>query len=692
MLYVGIKGEGADHEHLLYITDKNMECATAKGHSHPITISPDGTIVLTPAENHSHFAAPYNPEDYAPIPDLAPDLTEESEGDVIARKADQFQSAYDAEEESIERGRESVRFREGEQWPEDTMTTLASKGRACLTINHVAPMVETLSGLYRRNRTDLRCFPTENGDAEIANVLTYVVKHIMQANNMELEETEVFEDMVVPGRGVFELYPDYDCDIRGFPKIRQCPWDMITFGPHQRKDLEDCEHVHRWKWLSQDILTNMFPDKAEEISTMFGRFEQFIAGTDDLSDLGTPLTSALFANQKTREIRLLESEEKMYYRMKVFIDPMSGFTVNEAALPKAFRGQIEAMASFRFITRKLHKIRRTVLCGDVLIEDIYVNRPTPPNQTGPSFSVFPVYAYKRGARFEGKVERIKDPQREINKRRSQIIDIVNTSINNGWLVPKGAFGSQREREKFRNTVAVPGFVIDVPDMTNLPQKIESSRVEPAVVQLELNSLESFRQTSNVNVEMMGMGSQYQSGSAMAHRMQQGLMGNEYLFDNMSMVKKRLGRELLLWIQELYDAERIARIFFDQAKIEKIYLAVQNPQGQTQEQEVDPYDVNLFVQIQQRIADADLTNYDIAVGETGQSPTAQLANFDMMIELAGKGVPLPPQLFIELAPIPNKARILQILDQANQQQAASEQQKYDTEIKKTMIAAQSKRQS
>ena len=55
------------------------------------------------------------------------------------------------------------------------------------------------------------------------------------------------------------------------------------------------------------------------------------------------------------------------------------------------------------------------------------------------------------------------------------------------------------------------------------------------------------------------------------------------------------------------------------------------------------------------------------------------------------MPLPPQLFIELAPIPNKDRVMQILAEANQQQADADQRKYDTEIQKTRIAAQSKSQ-
>lgn len=683
MLFVAGVGLGVDHEHLVYITQQTAECGSAEGHVHPVSVDPgSGQVIVGPAENHTHPIIAYTPDMYD-IPDVAPDFKDKTEEDIVAEKADLFQQAWDMEQESIEAGRESVKFREGDQWPEEVKKSLIAKKRACLTINHVAPMVETLSGMYRRNRSDLRCFPKESGDADIANVLTYVLKHIMQTNCIESEEVEVFEDAIVPGRGIFEVYPDFDVDLRGQLKIRHTQWDAIVFGPHQRKDLEDCEYFCRWKWLSQDMLENMFPDKIEDISKMFGRFEQFIAGTDDLSDLGTPLTSSLFADRKSREMRLVELEEKVYYRLKVHIDPMSGFTVSDADLPVKFRSQLKKM-SLRTLERKLHKIRKTVMCGDVLVEDAYVERPIAPECAGPNFSVFPVYAYKRGARFEGKVERIKDPQLEINKRRSQIIDIVNTSINNGWLVPKNAFGSAQERKKFKETVSTPGFVIDVPDMEQLPQKIESSRVEPAIVQLELNSLQSFRETSNVNSEMLGVGNQYQSGSAMAHRMQQGLMGNEYLFDNMSQVKRRLGREILLWIQQLYTADRIARLFFDQAKLEKIYMG--------DNQEVDPYDVQLYQHIETKLKDSDLTHYDVTIGETGQSPTAQLANFDMMMELAGKGVQLPPQLFIELAPIPNKARIMQILEQSMQQQAESEQKKYDTEIRKTVIAAESKRQS
>lgn len=675
----------SQHEHLIYMNEQGqMVCGKAKGHTHPLgLIEPQAQgelpgVEVLEAEAHIHPVAPLSPA----TPELPePDPLTDSE--LIHTKITQFENALTADRESIDRGQESVMFKEGKQWTDEAIAKLAADSRACLTINHVAPMVESLSGLYRRNRTDLRCYPTENSDADIANVLTYALKNILSQTSSDTEETEAFEDMVTTGRGILELYPDFDADIRGQIKLRYNPWDMTVFGPHLRKDLEDCEYLCSWAWLSRDRMINLYPEYKEQINDMFGKFERHILGMTDLSDMDTPLIDSMFADTKTKEVRMVECEEKVYYRLKYFIDVQTGWMTDELSVPKPYRNQLKSMSTLlRTTDRRMHRIRRTIFAGDLVLEDGFVNRPTPPNSTGPSFSKFPIYAYKRGNRFEGKVERLKDPQREINKRRSQIVDIVNTSINNGWITAKGTFGTQQEKHKFQNSVSKAGFIVEVPDLSQPPIKVESGQVSPAVVQLEMNSLQSFRETSNVNLEMLGMGSQYQSGTAISHRIQQALMGNEYLFDNMSQVKKRIGREILLWIQALYTPDRLARIFFDQAKIEKIYIGGQ---------EVDPQDMQTFQQIVARLQDADLTKYDVTIGETGQSPTAQLANFEMMMELAQKGVPLPPQLFIELAPIPNKERIMQILSESHQQQADAEQKKYDTEIQKTMIAAQSKNQ-
>ena len=150
----------SQHEHLIYMNEQGqMVCGKAKGHAHPLgLIEPQAQgelpgVEVLEAEAHTHPVAilsPATPE----LPEPDP-LTDE---ELIHTKITQFENALTADRESIDRGQESVMFKEGKQWTDEAIAKLAADSRACLTINHVAPMVESLSGLYRRNRTDLRCY------------------------------------------------------------------------------------------------------------------------------------------------------------------------------------------------------------------------------------------------------------------------------------------------------------------------------------------------------------------------------------------------------------------------------------------------------------------------------------------------------------------------------------------------------
>lgn len=60
---------------------------------------------------------------------------------------------------------------------------------------------------------------------------------------------------------------------------------------------------------------------------------------------------------------------------------------------------------------------------------------------------------------------------------------------------------------------------------------------------------------------------------------------------------------------------------------------------------------------------------------------------MMLETARTGAPVPPDMFINLSPLPEelKSQMLQSLKAAQDTQAQAEDKKYATEIEKTKIA-------
>ncbi len=674
LLLADYSGEGRQkHAHLVYASaDGRLITSIAKGHQHGGMATrepgqPPG-IVLDEVNGHTHAVVPL------PEAETETEL-DEPENEVIARKLAQFQEAWDFERDSIEKGQESIRFLEGDQWDSTQAAELAEKKRAVLTINQCAPMVETLSGIFRQNRMDIRYFPIENGDQMIADVLTQVAKQILTANDYDYEEVAAFEDEIAVGRGSIEFFDETDTDIRGFLRIRHVPWDMILCGPHIRRDQSDMDYMFRWKWISSRQAQKMYPEKAAAIALGADEFGA-LSGPKDTSDLNQGLRPGLFVNDHTKQVRYMECEEKVYRNVKVYMDSATGFVVSEEAVPKQFR-KFDGLP-FDIIERRVHRIRKTVLVGAVLVSDVIPDLPVAPNATGPSFSVLSAYAYKRGSKFEGKIERAKDPQREMNKRRSQMTDIVNTAINNGWFVEENMFRGRAEFEQFKRDVSSAGFVVKVNDIGRAPQKVENGRLDPGLVNLELESLKSFREVTNVNMELLGAATGQESGVAILHKQRQALIGNEYLFDNMSRLKRELGRQILLWIQRRYkdSPERIARLVMDQAAAEEVYL---------NKQLVDPNNQAIYQELVRRLQDADLLAYDVAVGESGASATTQMANLQLMMEMQRNGVPIPPEALLATAAVPGKEKIMRAIEQSKQEAIAAENRKYNTEILKTQIA-------
>lgn len=672
------------HSHVIYL-DQAGNVFTTNNRDHKHTgVMVNGVVLLDPYPKDGHVHT------VGELPNIGDEPADEPEVEVINRKLSQFQEAYDYEKESIERGREAIEFLEGEQWDSSTKAKLESEARAALTINHIAPMIESLSGTYRQNRTDIKIFPQADGDQFIADTLTHAIKQILSQNNFEYEEVEAFENQAAVGRGVIECFPEFDSNVEGNIRVQHGPWDQYLFGPHLKLDASDAEYFFRWRWMTERQLKQLFPDafKKPNYPTPGGdQFAELGQAGEDLSGLSD---ATLFINPQTKEYRFMECEEKEYFLLNVYLDPSTGFVVSDLDIPKNLRSSMKTIVpgtSLQIIQQRRHRIRKTILAGSTLLDDYYPDLPQPPNATGPAFSALVAYAYKRGPVFFGKIERSKDPQREINKRRSQMVDIVNTSINNGWFVEEGQFPSKAAFEQFKRDAATAGFVVTVRDLNRPPHKVEAGQVQPGIVQLEMASLQSFREVTNVNASMLGSDNRTESGVVLQHRQRQALVGNEYLFDNMARLKKDLGRTLIQWISKIYTPRRIARLVMDQARLE----AAKSQKIQIAGQPVDPNDQMLLDMIEQKLTDRDMLAYDVEVGEAGATPTTQLANLQLLMEMAGRGVPIPPQALLEVAPIPNKDKIMQMLQQAQEQQQAQESRKYDTEVTKSLIAAQSKQQ-
>lgn len=667
----------ANHYHIVYLdAETGMAfCAAAGKDKHVHELKPiqgeDGSVsweVEVLADGHTHTLQEYEPKIKKP---------EADDEEIISEVVSLFKIEQELEADSVERGKESEEFYCGDQWDEGLRTRLENTLRACLTINLTQRHIDELCGHQRQLRTDLRFLPTGEGDQRVADILNILSKHALEQCFYEREESKVFEDQVIPGRGNFNLYVNFDEDIQGTPKVEQFPWRNIAYGPHEKEDLSDCEHLTKHRMYSLGKLKSLYPEKKDELDVDYRDYVEAVgksrdSGGDEYANAAgkTPqsIGGYVMVDIAKKEYRVLEQWRKIYLDTAVAFDQQTEETFSLFGWKDADIKAVKTIPGVYVIEKTIQKIRITRVCGTVLLSDEY-----PADLPIDDFFVIPVYGHKKGTKFWGKVEILKDSQREVNKRASQSIDIANRMCTYGHFFDQSTFPSPEEMERFKRNSAIPGFLQEVTSVSNPPRQAEGVKFPNEVVSLQQMAIENLAHLANITIAPDEGG----SPGEILQRQRMKLVGNEFLFDNLSFAKKKLGRLLVAIFQRYYSPERIYRII-SAANNKAASLAG----GQGVMVGGQPFEEISKQEIIDLLQNEDLAKYDVIVSESTWSPSERIAIMLMLKEMEAG-----PEVIIPLSDIPEeqKAKILQSIQGQQQAQQDAEAQKSETEIQKTLIA-------
>lgn len=667
------------HRHLVYLRGEIGYTSTNKGHSHRVirSVNPEaaGWEVLL-EDGHDHTLEDFTPNEVS-IPD-------EEENEIISDCKRLLRLSEDYEADFRKKGKESERFvsLEGEgQWDKAVKNKLEGEDRPALTFNEIEPKLDLLTGYQTRNRTDIRYLPVEGGDARVADLLSILVKNITEQNNYDVEETEVFEDEAIVGRGLFNVDVSYEDNFEGDIKIERFPWKDCYLGQHNKKTGEDREYDIKERWYSLAKIKQLWPEKAEEIQAKYQqKLEpdgEFRSTPDDEyaeGDLGEIELSPDFVDIAKKEFRVLEVWRREYSRVVVLADPENDFFLNTEGWNKEDVQSVKTIPVLTSVQRNISRLRVTKIAAATVLEDYYSDL------FERYFPIVPVYAKKRGKTIWGKVEPLKDPQREVNKRRSQIADILNKVACYGWFYDDQTFMDEREERKFKKNSSRPGFCQKVDDVTHKPEKVEGIKFPGELATYDEIASGKMKEIANINPDMLGMPSNAPSGIAAMERKRAGLIGNEFLYDNLALAKRVIGRILIRLIQKVYTPERIMRIVANRVAQ---HPNEGNQVGGKSLQESSEQELLTLLQTD------DLSKYDVVVSENPHSATSRQATFQMWAELASQGVPVPPTYLAELSDVPDKEKLIEGIQQMQQAEQASEDKKYQTELMKTIIGQQGK---
>ncbi len=518
-----------------------------------------------------------------------------------------------------EEAAESYDFAAGVQWTEDEVSILKDQLRPVITFNRVAPVLDAVSGYEINSRQDVTYLPRTIDDTGPAQVESAAAKFFREACDAEDEESDMFYDALVCGMGWSDHRIDFDDDPEGMLDVdRIDPMEMGYDPASIRRNLADARYVLRGRWMDRKRAEEMWPDHD------FKSADTMRNPRDD-GDVNEPIKvpqnawykdNAVGSQYERRRGKVFILEQQYFEREAFYsaINPGTGKMEDmtgsaHSKLQKQLKEIGQPPLESQKRTKKVFK--RAFVHGPTTLED----EPAP----CPEMFSYQCITGKRDRNrnhWYGLVRPMKDPQRWANKWLSQQLHLINSNAKGRMFHERGVFDNIATVEK---KMANPGATIEVNE-----GMLDKMRVEQPV-QLPNNSFQlmeyaiaSVRDTTGVNVELLGMADRNQPGILEQQRKQSAMAILAPLFDAQRRYRKNAGRLTLYFIHEYLSDGRLIRIVGDEGAK---YVPLTKAEG--------------------------FDEYDVIVDESPSSTNQKEAVFGVMMQimpgLQKAGVPIPPEV-------------------------------------------------
>jgi len=582
------------------------------------------------------------------------------------------------------RARTAYRFYLGEQWDSADLEILKNEGRPAFTINRILPVINLLSGVQRQNRQDIKVYARRGGTEKVAAVLTELAKHTQDISNGEWEFSAAFLDGIICGKGWLSFDIDYNNDpLNGDLVIQKLsPFDVIEDREVMEYDLNrSAKYIIRRFWADKEELLLRYPDMKNEIDVAALRegADPAMPGNDigdadplhETNDYSDEQQGGDGVSERKYRFRVYECWWRSYERRKFLVNVSTlefmRIGPKKEDVAKALARTANEKGVWTIKERIAPVLHVTTFTGDILLE----NRDDP-------YGGLTVYPFARFCPYHvndnimGVIDNLVDPQKEHNKRRSQVLHHLNQSANSGWMGDRDALTSEGWDE-LKEFGSKPGHQIKLNPGKTL-ERINPSPLSVGHMTIAEQSSADIDRISGVNPDLQGReSSAHESGRLALLRKNQGMLVNEILFDNFNFTRQ-------IYAQTLVDFIRLPDITGNSRS--KLYS-----------------DAEIAALISEKNLDVDMEQltsfatgrYGVKVSQSPTAPTIQLANYELLIEALRAGLPINPKHILEVSNLPNKDEMVKDIEQreAAAAQVAEEQrrinvQKQEMEMQKQQM--------
>ena len=543
-----------------------------------------------------------------------------------------FNDAYDLWYPWMAEAHEDFKYYIEHPWNEADLAYMRQQNREILNFNIVRRIVKMITGYERRNRLALKIGPSEGSDDTVAGQLTGVIMPLMQnAGGYEVVSDAFEMGSCVAGANLIGPYLDRHGNIQ----FERKPYNKFLLDPHfTRRDLKDCSYliIHEEGMLTEDV-KSLIPGK-EDVITELAKWEgggnehlPFSAYKGRGRDEGKRCNYSEFWERKTKKVKFVANRQ----------------TGQQFEWQQSQKELDELMYRYGAQLTSWDDWKETVTFSAFVNGRCAYKGPDPNGIDEYPYVLMAGFWYPEydnyAVKLQGEVRPIRDPQREVSKRISKILDIIDSQVSTGMIAEEGALVNKADIHASGQGKGI--FVHD--GKLERVRERQMGDIPAGLFQLNHDLQSLINDIGCVNDSMFGTEelSQQMSGYLMALRTGAGLVALQDLFDNRRFTLKQLAFKLVIFVQKNYSPQKIFRIINERPA------------------------PNFFSE--------DLSQYDCTPQEGVLTETQQQTFYLELRQAKQEGAPISWKTIFENAPVQMKRKLLAAIQESEQQAQQAQQQ-------------------
>lgn len=469
---------------------------------------------------------------------------ESKEQELLEHARKRYDRCVSAEHDNRSRAIEALRFKYGEQWPQDIKNDREAEGRPCLTLNRVPAFVRQVINEIRQSSPQIKFKAIDSDtDPDTVNVLNGLTKAIEMSSTAESAYDWGAEFAVTMGWGYWRVTTEYshdesfDQDIC-IDRIKN-PFTVYLDPDCQNQDGSDARYAFVIEYIDKEDYEERYPD-AENV--YFGQG----------AEIGMH-NEKWFSNDKARiaEYWTVTEEDKILSLLadgSTYIGEKREDAIKERRV-------------------KQKKVTQYIIDGHNILE---TNK-----WAGSYIPIIRVVGEEMDIEGEtllnGMVKDMIDPQRQYNYWRSAATERVALTPKAPYIGARGQFKSRKwlaaNQKNFPYLEYDPVIVEGM--MTPPPARQTPPDVSPGIINEIMTAAEELKAITGIHDPSLGAESNEISGIAIGRRQEKAGISNFHFMDNLVKAKQFTGKILADLIPKIYDSERVVRIIDGDGKDQEV---------------------------------------------------------------------------------------------------------------------------